>query len=64
MREKNTKNMTKVTNDEMRDMIDYHSDEKNQYPNVWIMMMYLHELQETNGFSILLEYWRHPRFLK
>ena len=63
----NPKNMTKVTNDEMRDMIDYHivySDEKNQYPNVWIMMMYLHDLQETNGFSILLEYWRHPRFLK
>ena len=59
--------MTKVTNDEMRDMIDYHivySDEKNQYPNVWIMMMYLHELQETNGFSILLEYWRSSKIPK
>ena len=35
----------------------------NMY-NVWIMMMYLHELQETNGFSILLEYWRHPEIPK
>ena len=56
----NPKNMTKVTNDEMRDMIDYHivySDEKNQYPNVWINMIYLDE-----NYSHIREYWNQDKF--
>jgi len=48
--------------EKIKDEIDYHidySDKRNQYPNVWICMIYLNE-----NHSHIREYWNQPRFLK
>ena len=45
-----------------KDEIEYHiqcMDEKGQFPNVWINMIYLDE-----NHSHIREYWNQPRFLK
>ena len=44
------------------DEIDYHiqyMDERGQFPNVWINMIYLDE-----NHSHIREFWNQPRFLK
>ena len=44
------------------DEIDYHiqyMDERGQFPNVWINMIYLDE-----NYSHIREYWNHPIFDK
>ena len=48
--------------EKMKDEIDYHiqvMDERGQFPNVWINMIYLDE-----NHSHIREYWNQPRFLK
>ena len=48
--------------EKIKDEIDYHiqyMDERGQFPNVWINMIYLDE-----NHSHIREFWNQPRFLK
>ena len=46
--------------EKMKDEIDYHiqcMDERGQFPNVWINMIYLDE-----NYSHIREYWNQDKF--
>tara|TARA_B100001109_G_scaffold248416_1_gene239207 strand:- start:503 stop:745 length:243 start_codon:yes stop_codon:yes gene_type:complete len=48
------------------DEIDYHiqnMDERGQFPNVWINMIYLFGCIDEN-YSHIRKYWNHPIFDK
>ena len=52
----------KKTLEQTFDEIEYHiqcMDERGQFPNVWINMIYLDE-----NYSHIREYWNHPIFDK
>jgi len=54
--------MSEIDKEKIKDMIDFHidySDKRNQYPNVWIIMIYL-----DDNYSHILEYWNQPQFRK
>ena len=61
MNEKERGNMS-IDIEKIKDEIEYHiqcMDERGQFPNVWINMIYLDE-----NHSHIREYWNQPRFLK